>query len=208
MMKFIQASKSKLSRVMLLGGMFLAVTMATSCAPNKVESLAALTPKLSLEEFFEGETVAYGIFEDRFGSLKRQFRVNITGTVDGNRLILDEKFLYQDGEKASRVWTITNLGLGDDGLTRYEGTAADIDGKASGTVAGNALNWSYDIDLVTDDGTLAVHFDDWIYQQDEYVAINRAYVSKFGIDIGSVTLVFLRGKAAATVGPLNLEEWS
>ena len=208
MMKFIQASKSKLSRVMLLGGMFLTVTMATSCAPNKVESLAALTPKLSLEEFFEGETVAYGIFEDRFGSLKRQFRVNITGTVDGNRLILDEKFLYQDGEKASRVWTITNLGLGDDGLTRYEGTAADIDGKASGTVAGNALNWSYDIDLVTDDGTLAVHFDDWIYQQDEYVAINRAYVSKFGIDIGSVTLVFLRGKAAATVGPLNLEEWS
>lgn len=208
MMKFVQAGKSKLLRFLSLAGVFFTMIMAASCAPNNVETLAALNPKLSLEEFFEGETVAYGIFEDRFGSLKRQFRVNITGTIDGNRLILDEKFLYQDGEKASRIWTITNLGAGDDGLTRYEGSAADIDGKASGTVAGNALNWSYDIDLVTDDGTLAVHFDDWIYQQDEHVAINRAYVSKFGIDIGSVTLVFLRGKAAASVGPLNLEEWS
>ena len=54
---------------------------------------------------------------------------------------------------------------------------------------------------------LKVKFNDWIYQQDENVAINRAYVSKFGIEIGSVTLVFLRGKAAKTIGPLNLSKW-
>ena len=47
-----------------------------------------------------------------------------------------------------------------------------------------------------------VHFDDWIYQQHEDVAINRAYVSKFGIEIGSVTIVFLRGDAADAVSPL------
>ena len=52
-----------------------------------------------------------------------------------------------------------------------------------------------------------VHFDDWIYRQDEDIAINRAYVSKFGVEIGSVTLVFLRGAAAAAVGPLDLESW-
>ena len=33
------------------------------------------------------------------------------------------------------------------------------------------------------------------------------YVSKFGINIGSVTLVFLRGKTAAQIGPLNLKSW-
>ena len=54
---------------------------------------------------------------------------------------------------------------------------------------------------------LKVHFNDWIYQQDENVAINRAYVSKFGIDIGSVTLVFLRGQTAKTVSPLNMNSW-
>jgi hypothetical protein len=52
-----------------------------------------------------------------------------------------------------------------------------------------------------------VHFDDWIYKQDEEVAINRAYISKYGIEIGSVTIVFLRGKAAAAVGPLDLSQW-
>ena len=41
---------------------------------------------------------------------------------------------------------------------------------------------------------MKVHFNDWIYQQDENVAINRAYVSKFGINIGSVTLVFFKRK--------------
>ena len=177
------------------------------CAPKPVDQLMGRDPALNLETFFEGETVAYGIFEDRFGNLKRQFRVLIKGSVDGNVLTLDEDFLYDDGEKAKRVWTITNLGQSTEGLTRYKGQAADINGEANGTVAGHALNWSYDIDLVTDDGTFTVHFDDWIYQQDEHVALNRAYVSKFGIDIGSVTLVFLRGAAAEAVMPVNLTSW-
>jgi len=60
---------------------------------------------------------------------------------------------------------------------------------------------------VTDDGAFRVHFDDWIYQQDDQVAINRAYISKYGFEIGSVTLAFLRGEAAQSVLPLNLERW-
>ena len=56
-----------------------------------------------LEQFFAGQTVAYGIFEDRFGALKRQFRVQITGTEADGKLILDEDFLYDDGEQAKRV---------------------------------------------------------------------------------------------------------
>ena len=92
-------------------------------------------------------------------------------------------------------------------LLNIQGTADDIEGEAKGLVAGNGLNWSYDIDLVTDDGIYTVHFDDWIYQQDDYVAINRAYVSKFGFEIGSVTLAFLRGNAARAVMPVNLEVW-
>ena len=106
------------------------------------------TQPFNLEEFFQGETVAYGIFEDRSGNLKRQFRVRIKGTVEGNILTLDEDFLYDDGEKANRVWTITNDGQTDNGLTQYSGAAADINGEAK-VVAGNALNWSYNIDLET-----------------------------------------------------------
>ena len=176
-------------------------------SPQPVEQHAKQTPALALEEFFEGETVAFGIFEDRFGDVKRQFRVHIIGEVEGNRLTLDESFLYDDGEQAKRVWTITNQGKNADGMVQYAGKAADIAGTAHGMIAGNALNWSYDIDLVTDDGAFRVHFDDWIYKQHDQVAINRAYISKFGVDVGSVTLVFLRGGAAQSVMPVDLDRW-
>ena len=188
----------------VIGGLALFIEFR---APQPVTLQAEKTPSLSLEEFFEGETVAFGVFEDRFGDVKRQFRVHINGKVEGDTLTLDERFLYDDGEKAKRVWTIANQGRTTDGLVQYRGQAADIAGMAQGVVAGNALNWSYDIDLVTDDGAFRVHFDDWIYQQDDQVAINRAYISKYGFEIGSVTLAFLRGAAAQSVLPLNLERW-
>jgi len=185
----------------------LMLLITAGCSDNSLSEMKDSKPMLTLEEFFAGQTVAYGIFEDRFGKLRRQFRVNITGKVDGDKLILDEDFLYDDGERANRIWTITNLGKDAEGRIQYRGEADDIVGVASGAVSGNALNWSYIIDLETSGSTLRVRFNDWIYQQDEHVAINRAYVKKFGIEIGSVTLVFLRGKAAQTVGPLDLSAW-
>ena len=191
----------------ILASLGLLAGVLAACSKRGIETLDNRTPPLRLEEFFQGETIAWGIFEDRFGNLRRQFRVNITGTVEGDTLTLDEHFLYDDGEKDNRVWTITNLGTGEDGLIHYEGRAADIDGSAKGRIAGNALNWIYDIDLQMGEKQLGVRFNDWIYQQDENVAINRAYVSKFGIEIGSVTLVFMRGDAARAIGPLDLENW-
>jgi len=181
--------------------------VVAGCSENSLSEMKDGKPMLSLEEFFTGQTVAYGIFEDRFGKLRRQFRVNITGKVDGNTLILDEDFLYDDGEKANRIWTITNMGKDAGGKILYRGEAEDIVGYATGAVAGNALNWSYTIDLKTGGNTLRVKFNDWIYQQDEHIAINRAYVKKFGVEIGSVTLVFMRGKVAETIGPLDLSSW-
>ena len=180
----------------------------SACAKRDVTHLVERRPTLTLEKFFEGDSVAYGIFEDRFCNLRRQFRVNLHGIVSGNRLVLDEQFLYEDGEKAQRVWTIDNLGSGDDGTVQYEGQAGDVEGRAMGRISGNGLNWRYDVALKMDGRELEVHFDDWIYRQSEDVAINRAYVSKFGVEIGSVTIVFLRGKAAAAIGRLNLDQWT
>ena len=197
-----------LLRLLLAAGVLIpSFAGLSACAKRDVTHLSERRPTLALEQFFEGESVAYGIFEDRFGNLRRQFRVNLQGTVSGNRLVLDEKFLYEDGEKAQRVWTIDKLDNGDDGTVRYEGQASDVEGRANGRVSGNGLNWRYDVTLKMDGRELEVHFDDWIYRQSDDVAINRAYVSKFGVEIGSVTIVFLRGKAAAAIGPLDLDQW-
>ncbi len=179
----------------------------SACARRDVAVLSDRQPGLDLAEFFAGDSVAYGIFEDRFGNLRRQFRVNMTGTVEGDTLTLVEDFLYDDGERADRTWVIRRTGTDDRGIVSYEGAAADVTGTARGRVAGNALNWEYDVVLNMSGSEVKVHFDDWIYRQDEDVAINRAFISKFGIEIGSVTIVFLRGDTAAAVGPLDLETW-
>jgi len=164
-------------------------------------------PALKLEEFFDGRSYAYGIFEDRFGNLKRQFRVQIDGRTDAGRLTLDEQFIYDDGETARRIWTIDNLGPDGVGFIRYQGRAEDIDGVAAGQIAGNVLSWSYDVVLSISGRQLQVRFDDFIYQLDQDIAINRAFVSKWGVEIGSVTLVFLRGQTAALMPKMNLAKW-
>ena len=182
------------------------ILLFTGCSQTDMKEFQNNTPKLDLFEFFAGETIAYGIFEDRFGNLKRQFRVNINGKIDNQILTLDEDFLYDDGEQAKRIWKIEKK-IDNNQKIIYEGQADDVEGKASGSISGNALNWSYDIYLNIKGNDIKVHFNDWIYKQSEDLAINRAYVSKFGINIGSVTLVFLRGNTAKNIGSLNLQKW-
>lgn len=153
----------------------------------KLEQFEDQSPQLILEEYFDGKLYAWGIFEDRFGNLRRSFQVEIDGHWDGQQLVLDEHFLYNDGERDQRIWTITPLGNG-----LYEGRADDILGVASGEVRGNALNWRYRMDLKVGDGSWRVSFNDWMYLQPGGVMINRASVSKWGIELGQVTLFFSR----------------
>ncbi len=185
---------------------FFLLLLIAGCSQTDMKEFQNNTPKLDLFSFFEGDTIAYGIFEDRFGNLKRQFRVNINGKVKNQILTLDEDFLYDDGEQAKRIWKIEKKIDNAQNIT-YEGQAEDVEGKAFGSISGNTLNWSYDIYLNIKGSNIKVHFNDWIYKQSEDLAINRAYVSKFGINIGSVTLVFLRGDTSNQIGPLNLKKW-
>ena len=51
------------------------------------------------------------------------------------------------------------------------------------------------IDLKMGDDLLRVRFDDWMFLQPDGVLLNRARVSKWGIEIGQVTLVFKKKRA-------------
>lgn len=175
-----------------LSVMAFAVVTMNGCTDMKPTDFSNADPVLRIEEYFAGQTKAWGIFEDRFGGLRRQFVVNIQGEWNGTELILDEKFVYSDGEKDRRVWTIRKVDEHN-----YEGKAADVIGVAKGEAYGNALNWRYDMDLKVGKGTLRVHFNDWMFLQEDGVLVNRARVTKFGIEIGEVTLFFQKSKRQA-----------
>jgi len=160
-------------------------SLITGCTSMKVQDYAHTQPKFDLFNYFEGKTEAWGQFQDRFGTLKRRFKVSITGTVEGNVLTLDERFIYDDGEKQTRIWTITQT---EDG--HYIGTAEDVIGQAKGLSAGSVLNWSYTLALPIGERVVNVQFNDWMFLQDNTTMINRAEVSKWGIRLGEVTLFF------------------
>ena len=178
-----------------------ALIVLSGCTSMKPSDFSKVEPLLRIEDYFVGQTRAWGIFEDRFGNLRRQFVVDIQGSWGGEALVLDERFRYSDGETDRRVWTIKKI---DE--HRYEGRADDVIGTAIGESYGNALNWRYDMDLKIGEGTLRVHFNDWMFLQSSGVMVNRARVSKLGIAIGEVTLFFQKvaRQSGISAGPFNV----
>lgn len=160
-----------------------------ACSSPGIERFEGSEPALVMEEFFEGRSVAYGIFEGRDGQLSREFTVDILGEWDGEVLTLTEDFVYKDGEISQRIWKLRKVGEG-----QYIGTAADVIGEAEISVVGNAANFGYLLDFQrSGGGSVSLRFNDWMYLQDDKVLFNRARVSKFGFNLGEVTLVFIRG---------------
>ncbi|MEM1346526.1 MAG: DUF3833 domain-containing protein [Pseudomonadota bacterium] len=149
-------------------------------------------PELELERFLDGRLTAHGVFQDRFGNLRRSFVVEALGEWDGETLTLTEDFVYEDGSTEQRIWRLYKTGE-----ETWAGTAEGVVGEAVGEEAGNAFNWRYTIDLQTPDGPLRASFDDWIWALDDRVLVNRAYVSKFGVEIGQLSIFFRREEPLA-----------
>jgi len=161
------------------------------CSSVKVSDYAQEKPVLDLSSYFNGTIDAHGIFTDRSDKVVKRFKVVIDAkwTVQNGQKVgvLDEAFTYSDGSTQRRVWTLTEIAP-----NRYKGTASDVVGEALGEVAGNALNWSYTLALPVDGKVYNVQFNDWMYQMDDKVMLNKAKMSKFGIYLGEVTLAFYK----------------
>ncbi|WP_257295778.1 DUF3833 domain-containing protein [Endozoicomonas sp. YOMI1] len=159
--------------------------MLTGCSAMNIEDYAASEPSLKIEHYFAGETVAWGMFQDRFGNVQQRFKVLMTGEVKDGVLILDEHFIYSDGSESNRIWKVNIMGDG-----QYLGTAGDIVGQAIGRSAGNAFNFKYQMRLPIRGREWVVNFDDWMFLQEDGVLLNVATMSKWGIKLGTLTVAF------------------
>ena len=159
----------------------------SACASTGVEQYRAEQPALDLKTYLNGTLDAWGMFQDRSGKVVKRFHVLIEASWQGEVGTLDERFTYSDGSTQRRVWTITRLGEG-----RYTGRADDVVGEAAGEAAGNALRWRYVLALPVDGKVYNVDFDDWMFLMDDKVMLNRSYMSKWGFNLGEVTLTFVK----------------
>ncbi|MEZ8102909.1 DUF3833 domain-containing protein [Vibrio bivalvicida] len=165
--------------------MVLLSTLLIIGCSSDVDDYRESKPEFNLFEYFEGKSMAWGMVQDYTNKQTRRFEVVIVGSVKENTLTLVEDFVFDDGEKSQRIWTIERLGNG-----YYQGSADDIIGIATGREVGNALQWQYDFELQLEDSTVVVSLDDWLYRQDEKHVFNLTNIKKFGIEVGKITLFF------------------
>ena len=141
--------------------------------------------EINLEDFFDGNVIAYGQFQDVFGTVRSRFEVDIQGKFDGQRLEIEENFVYSDKTTMKRNWTLVKLNDSE-----WEGSAPDVIGVAKGVEVGDIFNWQYQIDLPMGDRFLKVTFDDWMWLFNDKKLLNKAYVQKYGFTIGEVIIFF------------------
>ena len=151
----------------------------------KPEDFKDTEPEIKIEKYFEGQVKAWGILQDRKGRVTRQFEANMIGKFENNILTLEEDFFWKDGETQRRVWKIKKIDEHN-----YIGTAPDVVGEAKGLSYGSAFKFEYNLMIPFKGKNIKIRFDDWIFKQDEKVAINRATLTKFGFKVGELTVFF------------------
>lgn len=140
-------------------------------------------PAFDLKTYFSGPIKAWGIIQDRSGHVRTRFEADMFGKWDGDNGVLTEDFVYYDGTTQHREWHIRPTGSGG-----YEGSADDIIGKASGRDYGNAIQWTYVMDVPVGDTSYRLNFDDWMWAMNDGVIINRSYMKKFGFRVAELTI--------------------
>jgi hypothetical protein len=135
--------------------------------------------------YFEGKTLATGVFEGRSGQLKRRFKVELMGRPEGSSLVLVEDFLFDDGERQERTWILTR-GNGQ----RFTGTCADAVSEAHGGFEQGRAFLNSSLRLKVGRRMFAMSFDDVFYDIGNGTVLNRSTVSKWGMRLGQVLILF------------------
>lgn len=141
-----------------------------------------------LERFLEGQTTAQGVFQDFTGKVRRRFSVALNGVREGNIVTVTEDFLFDDGERERRIWTIE--AVGENG---YRAVAQDMIGAAEGGVRDERLCWSYLFQLKLGQRSVRVRFHETFVALAPDTILNAARVTKFGFEIGRTTILFRKG---------------
>lgn len=157
--------------------------LLSACSSQKLDDYEGMQPKADLKAYFTGPIKAWGLIQDYSGKVVSRFDVTMHGSWKGDTGTLKEDFTYYNGTKQQRVWMITRKSDG-----QYEGTAGDIIGKAEGQTKGNAVRWKYEMEIPVDGKPFRVTFDDWMWQMNDGVMINRSYLKKFGFTVAELTL--------------------
>ena len=143
------------------------------------------TAPFDLLSWLEGRTLAEGVFEDRGGRVRRRFTVELNGTAEANALRLNERFIFDNGERQERTWVLTR---GPD--RSFIGRAEDSVSEAHGRFDEGVAYLYSRLWLKVGKRKIALHFDDAFYPAGPGLVLNRSSMSKWGIRLGQILIQF------------------
>jgi hypothetical protein len=156
----------------------------SGCTNNSIDYYGDKPSKIDLRKFFDGDVEGWGSLFDFNGRQTRSFKVDIKGRWEGDTGVLEEWFIFDDGEKTKRIWRIS---FSDE--NSFVGSAGDVIGEAKGVINGNAVNLNYVLNIPYKGSTINLSMDDWMYLVEENTIINRTSMKKFGFRVGEIVLV-------------------
>ncbi len=159
-----------------------ATLLLSGCSINP-ELYQNNTPSLSFSNYFDGKLCAWGTLKDRSHQVTRKFIANIDAFKDGSKIVLDEQFVFSDGEKQTRIWKFIQQG------NEITGTAGDVVGDAEGKVYGDSLHLTYTLDIAQENGSIEVEMDDWLHLIDQDTLMGSTKMTKWGFDVGQIDIV-------------------
>jgi hypothetical protein len=160
----------------------------TNMAPDGAIAAIGQQAPFDITRFFEGQTRAYGLFENRKGQVRRRFTADIIGTWDGHIFRMDEAFRYDDGRSERRVWLIEKHDA-----HRFTARCNDLIGNAKGTASLDGSHMTYRFRLRMSSGlSVALDFDDYMYPVHDDLLLNKATLRKWGIRVGQLFVTYQR----------------
>jgi hypothetical protein len=163
----------------------------TACSSVDISKYKDNQPTLVLDQFFKGELTAHGILKNRSGAVTRYFNVTMTGSWDDQGVgTLAEKFIFNDESIQFRTWTFTPITT-DEGI-QYQATANDTLAATMIVLSGNAFFMNYDLLINYGGDDMDVNIDDKMYLINDEVMINESVMTKFGIEVGYITLTIIK----------------
>ena len=163
--------------------LLLAAALLGCSSPLPVSSFAATAPAFDPVRFFTGHVRSWGVMEDRSGQPTSIVLTDCTGEADGpDGLRMTQRLTIGQDAPVTREWRMRRVAQG-----RYEATANDMVGTATGEASGRAFHWQWTLELSPGNPLKNVTMEQWWYLLDDGSMLNRTTVSKLGFIAAEVT---------------------
>lgn len=176
--------------ILLAFGLVWARNKLWGFAAQKSEDYEDELPAFDVRKHLNGEILCEGIIYGPLGRVSSRFVADFDASWEGNKGVMKERFVYDDGSVQDRVWYLT---LGNDGAIRAE--APDVVGTGEGQQCGSSVLLKYNIRLPEGSGGHVLNTVDWMYLTPNGTIMNRSQFRKFGIKVAELVAT-MRPKVA------------